>query len=62
MLEAKEIMNALLNETREPTLEFGGVYTAKIIELRDSGAMIVLYPSMPPTLLHNNQLDQRKVS
>lgn len=62
MVEAKEIMNVLLSESREPTLEFGGVYTAKIVEVRETGVMIILYPTMTPTLLHNTQLDQRKVS
>lgn len=28
---------------------------------RDSGVMIKLYPNMTPVLLHNSQLDQRKV-
>ncbi|XP_003743636.2 polyribonucleotide nucleotidyltransferase 1, mitochondrial [Galendromus occidentalis] len=62
LLEAKEMMNSVLAESREPTLEFGGVYTAKIVEVRESGVMIQLYPNMTPTLLHNSQLDQRKVN
>lgn len=55
------MMNSLLIDTREPTLDFGGVYTAKIVELREAGVMVVLYPTMTPTLLHNSQLDQRRV-
>ena len=61
LIEAKEMMSSLLMDTREPNLDFGGVYTAKIVELRENGVMITLYPNMIPILLHNTQLDQRKV-
>lgn len=62
MDEAKEMINLVIKKDREPNLDFGGVYTAKIVEIRDLGVMVTLYPSMPPTLLHNSQLDQRKVN
>lgn len=62
MDEAKETINQLTTQNREPTLEFGGLYTAKIVEIKDIGVMVTLYPSMPPALLHNSQLDQRKVN
>ncbi|XP_036323635.1 polyribonucleotide nucleotidyltransferase 1, mitochondrial [Rhagoletis pomonella] len=62
MDEAKEHIDALLTEERIPDLEFGGIYTAKITEIRDTGVMVILYPSMPPALLHNSQLDQRKIA
>lgn len=62
MEEAKEIIDKLLAKERVPELDFGGIYTAKIVELRDIGVMVTLYPSMPPALLHNSQLDQRKVA
>lgn len=62
MDEAKDIIEGFLEKERVPDLDFGGIYTAKIIELRDIGVMVTLYPSMPPTLLHNSQLDQRKVA
>ncbi|KAK4884450.1 hypothetical protein RN001_000721 [Aquatica leii] len=62
MDEAQEIISKLLNAERAPDLEFGGIYTATIVELRDIGVMVTLYPDMPPALLHNSQLDQRKVS
>ncbi|OXU19193.1 hypothetical protein TSAR_001961 [Trichomalopsis sarcophagae] len=62
MDEAKETINQLTKQEREPTLEFGGIYTAKIVEMKDIGVMVTLYPSMPPALLHNSQLDQRKVN
>ena len=62
MNEAKEMIDNLVKQEREPTLEFGGIYGAKIMEIRDSGVMVSLYPTMTPTLLHNSQLDQRKVT
>ncbi|XP_012276003.1 polyribonucleotide nucleotidyltransferase 1, mitochondrial [Orussus abietinus] len=62
MREAKEMIEQILKKDREPTLEFGGIYKAKITELRDTGVMVTLYPTMPPTLLHNSQLDQRQVN
>ena len=61
MEEAKVIINKLLTTEKEPILEFGGIYTAQIVEFRDIGVMITLYPSMVPALVHNSQLDQRKV-
>lgn len=61
MDEAQEIITKWLNTERTPDLEFGGIYKATIVELRDIGVMITLYPGMPPALLHNSQLDQRKV-
>lgn len=62
MEEAKEFIAKLMEKERVPDLDFGGIYTAKIVELRDIGVMVTLYPSMPPALLHNSQLDQRKVA
>uniref|UniRef100_A0A1A9V7M4 polyribonucleotide nucleotidyltransferase n=1 Tax=Glossina austeni TaxID=7395 RepID=A0A1A9V7M4_GLOAU len=63
MDESKEIIeNLLVTKERIPDLDFGGIYSAKIIEIRDTGVMVILYPNMPPALLHNSQLDQRKVA
>ncbi|XP_014094540.3 polyribonucleotide nucleotidyltransferase 1, mitochondrial [Bactrocera oleae] len=62
MDEAKEHIDALLVKERIPDLEFGGIYAAKITEIRDTGVLVILYPSMPPALLHNSQLDQRKIA
>lgn len=61
MDEAKEVIDKLLTTERAPELEFGGIYNATIVEMRDIGVMVTLYPGMPPSLLHNSQLDQRKV-
>uniref|UniRef100_A0A1B6M4S1 S1 motif domain-containing protein n=2 Tax=Graphocephala atropunctata TaxID=36148 RepID=A0A1B6M4S1_9HEMI len=62
MDEAQEMVNSLLKSEQEPQLEFGAIYTAKIVELREIGVMVTLYPAMVPALLHNSQLDQRKIS
>ncbi|XP_015121902.1 polyribonucleotide nucleotidyltransferase 1, mitochondrial [Diachasma alloeum] len=61
MAEAKEMISKILVEEKAPELEFGGIYTAKVVEIRDSGVMVILYPNMHPALLHNSQLDQRSV-
>ncbi|XP_017856282.1 PREDICTED: polyribonucleotide nucleotidyltransferase 1, mitochondrial [Drosophila arizonae] len=62
MDEAKEMIEGYMHKERVPDLEFGGIYTATITELRDTGVMVILYPGMPPALLHNSQLDQRKIA
>ncbi|GJQ70059.1 hypothetical protein Trydic_g18293 [Trypoxylus dichotomus] len=62
MDEAQEMINNVLNTEKVPELEFGGVYKATIVEIRDIGVMVTLYSGMPPALLHNSQLDQRKVA
>jgi len=60
--EAREVIEQLLVDEKEPELEFGGIYKAKIVELRETGVLVTLYPAMSPCLLHNSQLDQRKVA
>ncbi|KAL7301453.1 hypothetical protein TKK_0005893 [Trichogramma kaykai] len=62
MNEAKEMIESSIKEVKQPTLEFGGIYTAKIVELKDSGVLVTLYPTMQPALLPNSQLDQRKIN
>ncbi|NXL12612.1 PNPT1 nucleotidyltransferase, partial [Mesembrinibis cayennensis] len=61
MNEAREFIQEICKDDQEVNLEFGAVYTATITEIRDSGVMIKLYPNMTPVLLHNSQLDQRKI-
>ncbi|XP_029169141.1 polyribonucleotide nucleotidyltransferase 1, mitochondrial [Nylanderia fulva] len=61
MNEAKEMIENILQKDREPTLEFGSIYTAKIVEIREIGVMVTLYNNMVPVLLPNSQLDQRKI-
>jgi len=61
LAEAKEQLNALLEADVEPQFEFGAVYTARVVELRESGLLVRLHPASAPVLLHNSQLDQRPV-
>lgn len=62
MNEAKQQINLLITSDNTPTLEFGGIYQAKVVEVRESGLMVTLYNNMKPALLHLSQLDQRKVN
>ncbi|CAF0885958.1 unnamed protein product [Adineta ricciae] len=59
--EAKQIIDKLLEEMKEPELEFGGIYTGKIVEIRSNGVLLQLFPTMSPVLLPNSQLDRRKI-
>ena len=59
--EAKQVIEKLLEELKEPELEFGGIYTGKIVEVRSNGVLIQLHPSISPVLLPNSQLDRRRV-
>ncbi|EFN81927.1 Polyribonucleotide nucleotidyltransferase 1, mitochondrial [Harpegnathos saltator] len=61
MAEAKEMIKNILEKDREPTLEFGAIYTARIVEIRETGVMVTLYSNMMPVLLPNSQLDQRRI-
>ncbi|KAJ7341291.1 hypothetical protein JRQ81_005215 [Phrynocephalus forsythii] len=61
MHEAQEFITEICKDDQDYKLEFGGIYTATITELRDIGVMVKLYPNMTPVLLHNSQLDQRKI-
>ncbi|XP_012150090.1 polyribonucleotide nucleotidyltransferase 1 isoform X2 [Megachile rotundata] len=61
MDEAKEMIAQSLQKDNEPTLIFGDIYKAKITEIRETGVMVTLYPTMVPTMLPNSQLDQRKI-
>ncbi|XP_018308454.1 polyribonucleotide nucleotidyltransferase 1, mitochondrial isoform X2 [Mycetomoellerius zeteki] len=61
MTEAKEMIEGILQKDREPILEFGAIYTARIVEIREAGVMVTLYSNMIPALLPNSQLDQRKI-
>uniref|UniRef100_A0A8C3SHV6 polyribonucleotide nucleotidyltransferase n=1 Tax=Chelydra serpentina TaxID=8475 RepID=A0A8C3SHV6_CHESE len=61
MHEAREFINEICKDDQEHQLEFGAVYMATITEIRDIGVMVKLYPNMSPVLLHNSQLDQRKI-
>ncbi|KAL8572557.1 hypothetical protein ACOMHN_040461 [Nucella lapillus] len=58
--EAKEMIEEILAD-KEPELDFGAIYKGRIVEIRDVGVMVELHPRLQPVLLHNSQLDQRKV-
>ncbi|XP_042788249.1 polyribonucleotide nucleotidyltransferase 1, mitochondrial isoform X2 [Panthera leo] len=61
MHEARDFITEICRDDQEHQLEFGAVYTATITEIRDTGVMVKLYPNMTAVLLHNTQLDQRKI-
>lgn len=60
--EAEALIKELLMVKSAPNLEFGGIYVAKIVEMKDNGVMVTLYDGMKPTLIHVAQLDSRRVS
>lgn len=62
MHETEEHIQEILKPQDIPNLEFGGIYTAKVVELKNNGVMVTLYDSMKPTLIHIAQLDNRRVS
>lgn len=61
MEEAKENIRTWMAEEREPTLEAGAIYPAKIVEIRENGVMVILHPAMTPVLVPNGQLSAQKV-
>ncbi|CAH2241699.1 jg26996 [Pararge aegeria aegeria] len=61
MEEARTRIAANLATERTPELEFGAIYTAKVVEMKDIGVLVTLYSGMSPALVHNSQLDHRKV-
>ncbi|XP_068088525.1 polyribonucleotide nucleotidyltransferase 1, mitochondrial isoform X1 [Hyperolius riggenbachi] len=61
MHEAREFISEICRDDQEFSLEFGAIYTATITEIREIGVMVKLYPNMTPVLLHNSQLDHRKI-
>ncbi|KAM8738577.1 polyribonucleotide nucleotidyltransferase 1, mitochondrial [Acanthopagrus schlegelii] len=61
MAEAQELITDICKDDQEQQLEFGAVYTATITEIRDIGVMVKLYPNMSAVLLHNSQLDHKRI-
>lgn len=61
MEEARARISSWLSAERTPELEFGAIYKAKVVEVRDIGVLVTLYSGMSPALVHNTQLDHRKV-
>ncbi|XP_043111106.1 polyribonucleotide nucleotidyltransferase 1, mitochondrial isoform X2 [Puntigrus tetrazona] len=60
MSEVQELIRGICRDD-EQQLEFGAVYTATVTEIRDIGVMVKLYPNMSPVLLHNSQLDHKRI-
>lgn len=60
--EAEELIKSQLAPKTIPNLEFGGIYVAQIVELKENGVMVILYDGMKPTFIHVAQLDSRRVS
>jgi polyribonucleotide nucleotidyltransferase len=61
MTEGKEIIEKILTDDRVPEFDFGAIYPATIVEIRDHGVMVQLHPEMQPVLISNSQLDAKKV-
>ena len=62
MSEAELMVEQLVTEEKAPEMEFGGVYTGRILEVLSRGMMLELHPAMEPVLCHTSQLDARRVS
>ncbi|XP_056021398.1 polyribonucleotide nucleotidyltransferase 1, mitochondrial-like isoform X2 [Ostrea edulis] len=61
MLEAKELLESWLEEKPAPRLDFGAIYTVRILEVNVQGVMVEVHPSIEPVFIHRSQLDLRKV-
>ncbi|CAG6016590.1 unnamed protein product [Menidia menidia] len=61
MNEAQQFISEVCKDDQEQQLEFGAIYTATITEIRDIGVMVKLYPNMSAVLLHNSQLDHKRI-
>uniref|UniRef100_A0A3Q3H163 polyribonucleotide nucleotidyltransferase n=1 Tax=Labrus bergylta TaxID=56723 RepID=A0A3Q3H163_9LABR len=61
MHEAQDFIGEICKDDQEQQLEFGAIYTATITEIRDIGVMVKLYPNMSAVLLHNSQLDHKRI-
>ena len=61
MDEASTYIDTLLAEEKSPDLEFGAVYTVKIVELEERGVKVEIHPTIPLVFVSNAQLDAKKV-
>ncbi|XP_061826627.1 polyribonucleotide nucleotidyltransferase 1, mitochondrial [Nerophis lumbriciformis] len=59
--EAQDFISEICKDDQEQQLEFGAIYTATITEIRDIGVMVKFYPNMSAVLLHNSQLDHKRI-
>lgn len=62
MDEAQQYIDDSLKSLVVPDLEFGAIYTATIVEMKNNGVMVKLFDTMKPTMIHVAQLDNRRVS
>merc|ERR1712218_761218 len=62
MEEAEERLDQVMLDERAPELEFGSIYTGKIVSILDRGVMIQLHPALDPILLPNNQLGNQRIA
>ncbi|XP_031618625.1 polyribonucleotide nucleotidyltransferase 1, mitochondrial [Contarinia nasturtii] len=60
--EAEEMIKEQLTSKNKPNFEFGGIYAAKIVEMKENGVMVKMYDEMNPTFIHVAQLDSRRVA
>ncbi|XP_047034048.1 polyribonucleotide nucleotidyltransferase 1, mitochondrial [Helicoverpa zea] len=61
MDEARSRIASWLNTEKTPELEFGAIYKARVVEVKDIGVLVTLFTGMTPALVHNMQLDHRKI-
>eukprot|EP00105_Crassostrea_gigas_P011946 XP_011427789.1 PREDICTED: polyribonucleotide nucleotidyltransferase 1, mitochondrial [Crassostrea gigas] len=61
MEEGKALLNSWLEEKPAPDMEFGAIYTVKILEVNVTGALVEIHKNMEPVFIHRRQLDTRLV-
>ena len=61
MDEATTYIDSLLAEEKSPELEFGAVYTVRIVEIEERGVKVEIHPTIPLVFVSNAQLDAKKV-
>ncbi|KAJ8723694.1 hypothetical protein PYW07_007674 [Mythimna separata] len=61
MDEARARFDSWLSEDKKHELEFGAIYKARVVEVKDIGVLVTLFTGMTPALVHNTQLDHRKI-
>ena len=53
------MVESLLSEEKVPELEFGAIYTGKIVEILERGVLLELMPGLEPMMCHTSQLSPR---
>lgn len=62
MDEAYDLVQKLMDTAAEPEFEFGAIYSVKILELKEAGAMVSLHPQLMPIFIPTMHLDVRKAA